>query len=215
MPLGPYLDRLPLIAILRGVHPEEVLPIGRALAEVGFAIIEVPLNSPRPVESIGLLAREFGADVLVGAGTVTTPAQVAEVAQAGGRLIVMPHGDPAVIWAAKTAGLACTPGIATPTEGLAALAAGADALKLFPAELLTPKVLKAMRSVFPKDTAFFPVGGITPTTMGSFVEAGASGFGLGSALYKPGASADEVRRNARAFADAWAALHPSDKVNHA
>jgi 2-dehydro-3-deoxyphosphogalactonate aldolase len=149
MQLQPYLARLPLVAILRGVRPEEVLPIGQALVEAGFAIIEVPLNSPRPLDSIGILAREFGADALIGAGTVTTPAQVAEVAQAGGRLIVMPHGDPAVIRAAKAGGLLCAPGIATPTEGFAALAAGADALKLFPAELLTPRVLKALRSSSP------------------------------------------------------------------
>jgi 2-dehydro-3-deoxyphosphogalactonate aldolase len=207
--LQPFLDRLPLIAILRGVRPEEAVPIGRALVEAGFAIIEVPLNSPCPVESIALLARELGEDVLVGAGTVMTPAQVAEVAAAGGRIIVMPHGDPVMIRAAKAAGLLCTPGIATPTEGFAALAAGADALKLFPAELLGPKVLKAMRSVFPAGTRFLPVGGIAPDNMTPFVEAGAAGFGLGSALYKPGAAAEEVGRNARAFVAAWRQLKDS------
>lgn len=207
--LQPFLDRLPLIAILRGVSPEEVVPIGHALVEAGFSIIEVPLNSPRPAESIALLAREFGDAALVGAGTVTTPAQVGEVAAAGGRIIVMPHGDPAVIRAAKAAGLLCTPGIATPTEGFAALAAGADALKLFPAELLGPKVLKAMRSVFPGGTRFLPVGGIAPDNMAPFVAAGAAGFGLGSALYKPGAGAEEVGRNARAFVTAWRALETS------
>ena len=146
MSLQTYLDRLPLIAILRGITPEEAVPVGRALVEAGFAIIEVPLNSPQPVDSIRRLAAEFGRDVLVGAGTVTAPAQVADVAMAGGRIIVMPHADATVIRAAKTTGLFCTPGIATPTEGFAALAAGADALKLFPAELLTPPVLKAMAS---------------------------------------------------------------------
>ena len=201
-----YLDRLPLVAILRGVRPEEVLAIGGALVEAGFAVIEVPLNSPRPMESIGLLAREFGAGVLIGAGTVTSPALVGEVAGAGGRLIVMPHGDPAVIGAAEAAGLFCAPGIATPTEGFAALAAGADALKLFPAELLGPPVLKALRSVFPRETAFLPVGGITPDNMAGFVAAGAAGFGLGSALYRPGADPAEVGRNARAFVAAWRAL---------
>jgi 2-dehydro-3-deoxyphosphogalactonate aldolase len=206
--LQPYMDRLPLIAILRGVTPEEVLPIGRALVEAGFSIIEVPLNSPRPTESITLLAKEFGDSVLVGAGTVTAAGHVAEVAAAGGRIIVMPHGDSAIIRAAKAAGLACTPGISTPTEGFAALAAGADALKLFPAEVMTPQVLKAMRSVFPKQTAFLPVGGITPDTMAPFLEAGAAGFGLGSALYKPGMDAAAVGRNAQAFVAAWRKLHP-------
>lgn len=201
--LQTYLDRLPLIAILRGVKPDEIVPIGRALADAGFAIIEVPLNSPSAIESIGLLAREFGDKVLIGAGTVTTPALVSDVAAAGGRIIVMPHADVAVIRAAKAAGLVCTPGIATPTEGFAALAAGADALKLFPAEMLPPPVLKAMKSVFPKDTRFVPVGGITPDTMAPYHAAGAAGFGLGSALYKPGMDAADVGANARAFVAAW------------
>ena len=201
--LQTYLDRLPLIAILRGVKPDEILPIGRALADAGFAIIEVPLNSPSAIESIGLLAREFGDKVLVGAGTVTTPALVSDVAAAGGRIIVMPHADVAVIRAAKAAGLVCTPGVATPTEGFAALAAGADALKLFPAEMLPPPVLKAMKSVFPKDTRFVPVGGITPDTMAPYHQAGAAGFGLGSALYKPGMDAAAVGVNAKAFVAAW------------
>lgn len=204
--LQTYLDRLPLIAILRGVKPDEILPIGRALADAGFAIIEVPLNSPSAIESIGLLAREFGDKVLIGAGTVTTPALVSDVAAAGGRIIVMPHADVAVIRAAKAAGLVCTPGIATPTEGFAALAAGADALKLFPAEMLPPPVLKAMKSVFPKDTRFVPVGGITPDTMAPYHAAGAAGFGLGSALYKPGMDAADVGANARAFVAAWGKL---------
>jgi 2-dehydro-3-deoxyphosphogalactonate aldolase len=201
--LQPFLDPLPLIAILRGVRPEEAVPIGRAVRDAGFAIVEVPLNSPQPFDSIRLLRDDLGADLLVGAGTVTMPDEVKQVANAGGRLIVMPHGDPAVIRAAKSAGLICTPGIATPTEGFAALEAGADALKLFPAEMLTPKVLRAMRSVFPPDTLFLPVGGITPETMAPFIEAGAAGFGLGSALYKPGMDAATVAANARAFAEAW------------
>ena len=201
--LDSCLGRLPLVAILRGVGPEEVVPIGRALVEAGFAVIEVPLNSPRPLESIGRLAAALGDGVLVGAGTVTSPAQVGEVERAGGRLIVMPHADPAVIGAAKSLGLACVPGVATPTEAFAALAAGADALKLFPAEMLTPPVLKAMLSVLPKGTRLLPVGGITPERMGPFRAAGASGFGLGSALYRPGADAEEVARHARAFVAAW------------
>ena len=149
MTLQSYMDRLPLVAILRGVTPEEVLPIGRTLVEAGFSIIEVPLNSPRPLESIRALAGEFGEGVLIGAGTVTAPERVEEVAAAGGRIVVMPHADPAVIRAAKAAGLLCVPGVSTATEGFAALASGADALKLFPAELLNPRVLKAMLSVFP------------------------------------------------------------------
>jgi 2-dehydro-3-deoxyphosphogalactonate aldolase len=200
------LSPLPLVAILRGVRPDEVVAIGEALVAEGFRAIEVPLNSPEPVESVRRLAAALGDRALVGAGTVLSPDQVAEVAAAGGRLIVMPHGDPAVIRAAKARGLQCAPGVATPTEGFAALAAGADALKLFPAEMLGPAVLKAMLSVFPKGTLFLPVGGVAPGNMAPFVEAGASGFGLGSALYKPGQGVAEVARNARAFAQAWAAL---------
>ncbi len=201
-----YLDRLPLIAILRGVTPDEVVEIGEVLVMAGFAIIEVPLNSPAPIESIRRLHGAFGDDVLIGAGTVVTPAQVREVADAGGRLIVMPHGDAHVIRAAKLAHMACLSGIATATEGFAALATGADALKLFPAELLTPKVLGAFRSVFPDSTRFFPVGGITPGTMREYVAAGAAGFGLGSALYRRGESAEQVAVTAHAFVDAWQSL---------
>ncbi|MBY0336133.1 MAG: 2-dehydro-3-deoxy-6-phosphogalactonate aldolase [Acetobacteraceae bacterium] len=205
-PLRPFLDPLPLVAILRGLRPEEAVAVGDALVAAGFRVVEVPLNSPSPFESIRLLAERLGERALVGAGTVMTPAQVEQVAEAGGRLIVTPHGDPAVIGAAKARGLLCAPGIATPTEGFAALAAGADALKLFPAEMVGPPVLKAMRAVFPKDTIFLPVGGIAPGTMRPFVAAGADGFGLGSALYKPGMAADEVGANARAFAAAWQEL---------
>ena len=198
-----HLAELPLIAILRGIAPDEAVPVGLALAEAGFRIIEVPLNSPQPLRSIELLARALGSRCLVGAGTVMSAAQVAAVEQAGGRLIVMPHGDPAVIRAAKSQGLLCAPGVATPTEGFAALAAGADALKLFPAELLSPPVLKALRAVFPSDTLFLPVGGITPQNLAAYAAAGASGFGLGSALYKPGLAVEQVRANARAFVEAW------------
>lgn len=204
-----HLAELPLIAIPRGISPDEAVPVGLVLAEAGFRIIEVPLNSPQPLRSIELLARALGARCLVGAGTVTSAAQVAEVARAGGRLIVMPHGDADVIRAAKAQRLWCAPGIATPTEGFAALAAGADALKLFPAELLTPPVLKALRAVFPSDTLFVPVGGITPQGMAAYVAAGAAGFGLGSALYKPGDSSAQVRANADAFVGAWRAMEQS------
>jgi 2-dehydro-3-deoxyphosphogalactonate aldolase len=204
--IQPYLDRLPLVAILRGVTPQEVLSIGAALASAGFAIIEVPLNSPRPLESIERLRAKFADEILIGAGTVMTPAQVKDVAAAGGRLIVMPHGDANVVRAAKAAGLACIPGVSTPTEGFAALANGADALKLFPAELLTPAVLKAMRTVFPTATRFFPVGGITPDSMASYVAAGAAGFGLGGALYRRGDDTSRVATNARDFVAAWKRL---------
>lgn len=194
-----FLERVPLVAILRGITPAEVEAVAGALVAAGFRTIEVPMNSPRPVDSIRILAETLPADVLVGAGTVTDPADIAPIAAAGGRLIVMPHSDPAVIRTAKAAGLLCAPGVATPTEGFAALAAGADALKLFPAELLGPGVLRAWRSVFPPATAFIPVGGITPESLAPFTAAGAAGFGLGSALYRSGMTAGAVARNAHSF----------------
>ncbi|EFH09234.1 2-dehydro-3-deoxy-6-phosphogalactonate aldolase, partial [Teichococcus cervicalis] len=180
------LAALPLIAILRGLTPEEAAPVGIALYEAGFRLIEVPLNSPRPFDSIAALRRLLPLDALVGAGTVTRAAEVDTLARLEAELVVMPHADPAVIGAAAQAGLLCAPGVATPTEAFAALAAGATALKLFPAELVTPPVLKAMRAVLPAGTRLLPVGGITPQSMAPFVAAGAAGFGLGSALYAPG-----------------------------
>ena len=204
--IEPFLDRLPLVAILRGVTPDEVVEVSCALVDAGFAIVEVPLNSPHPMESIARLHAKFGDEILIGAGTVMSPAQVKEIAAAGGRLIVMPHGDADVVRAAKGAGLACIPGIATPTEGFAALANGADALKLFPAELLTPAVLKSMRAVFPSTTRFLPVGGITPDSMAGYVAAGAAGFGLGGALYRRGDEPSRVAANARDFVAAWKRL---------
>jgi len=204
--IEPFLDRLPLVAILRGVTPDEVVEVSCALVDAGFAIVEVPLNSPHPLESIARLHAKFGEEILIGAGTVMSPAQVKEIAAAGGRLIVMPHGDADVVRAAKGAGLACIPGIATPTEGFAALANGADALKLFPAELLTPAVLKSMRAVFPSTARFLPVGGITPDSMASYVAAGAAGFGLGGALYRRGDEPSRVAANARDFVAAWKRL---------
>ena len=201
--IQPFLDRLPLITILRGVTPEEVIAVAESLVEAGFAIIEVPLNSPRPLESIERLKAKYDDEILIGAGTVTATAQVPDVAKAGARMIVMPHGDPAVVRAAKAAGLACTPGVATPTEAFAALANGADALKLFPAELLTPAVLKSMRSVLPQATRILPMGGITPDSMAGYVAAGANGFGLGGALYRRGDDPARVARNALDFVSAW------------
>lgn len=198
-----WMQPLPLVAILRGLTPQEAPAIGAALFDAGFRILEVPLNSPQPLESIALLAKAMGDRCLVGAGTVLTPRDVQEVADAGGRLIVMPHADTDVIAAAHAMGLRCTPGVATLTEAFAALRAGADALKLFPAEQLAPPVLKAWLSVLPKGTGVLPVGGITPARMAAYRDAGAAGFGIGSALYAPGTPADEVARRARAFVDAW------------
>ena len=201
-----YLGDLPLIAILRGVTPEEVVSIGRVLVQAGFPIVEIPLNSPRPFESIRRLADELGATTLVGAGTVMSVEDVQRVADAGGRLVVMPHSDPVVVRAAKALGLVCCPGIVTPTEGFAALANGADGLKLFPAELVSPAVVRAMRSVFPADTLMFPVGGMTPDNMGAYIKAGASGFGLGSALYARGDDAAAVATKAESFVSSWRRL---------
>ena len=195
------LQQLPLVAILRGLTPEEAPAIGQALVDSGFALIEVPLNSPRPLDSIAALAAQHP-DHLIGAGTVLSAAQVREVHAAGGRIIISPHFDPAVVHEAMRLGLACVPGVATPSEAFAALNAGAHALKLFPAELITPPVLKAMRAVLPADVPLLPVGGITPDNMGSYLNAGANGFGLGSALYKPGQSAQEVSAAAQRFVKA-------------
>jgi len=199
LPFTEALARCPLVAILRGVTPDTVEAIGAALAEAGFTIIEVPLNSPQPFDSIARLARAAQGRLLIGAGTVLDPADVARVADAGGRLIVMPHADVAVISQAKAAGLYCVPGFATPTEAFAAHGAGADALKLFPAEANPPAVLKAMKAVLPAGLPVLPVGGITPDHMAGYIAAGATGFGLGSALYRPGDSADAVAGAARRF----------------
>lgn len=201
--LATAMAALPLVAILRGLHPDQALDVGAALVEAGFRILEVPLNSPRPFDSIRLLADAFGGTALVGAGTVIDPADVARLHDAGGRLVVTPHTDPEVIKAAKAAGLVCVPGVATPSEAFAALRAGADALKLFPADTLGPAVLKAWRAVLPPDVAILPVGGITPHNMGPWKAAGAAGFGLGSALYRAGATAAEVGSAAAQFAAGW------------
>jgi 2-dehydro-3-deoxyphosphogalactonate aldolase len=197
------LSQLPLIAILRGVGPEEVGAIGEVLVEAGFRAVEVPLNSPRPFDSIRTLAQAFGDEVLVGAGTVLAADDVARVAEAGGRLVVMPHGDRAIIEATKRFGLISVPGVATVTEAFAALAAGADALKVFPAEAVAPSVIKAWRAVLPRELWLLPVGGIDPDSLGPYLAAGADGFGIGSALYKPGLGADEVGARAQRFAAAY------------
>ena len=207
MTLDQALDRFPLVAILRGVRPDEVVPIGETLVAAGFSAIEVPLNSPAPLDSISALADSLGDRALVGAGTVLRTEQVGAVDKAGGRLIVMPHADVAVIRAAKAAGLFCVPGFATPTEAFAALEAGADALKLFPAEANPPHSLSAMRAVLPRDARVLPVGGITPEKMEDYLRAGASGFGLGSALYKPGISVGDIATRAEKFVNAWRRHH--------
>ena len=191
----------PLIAIIRGVTPDEVEEIGAAIFEAGIGIIEVPLNSPRPFDSISRLAAAFGERALVGAGTVLDAGDVVRVQDAGGRLIVSPDTNPDVIAAAARAGLVSTPGFFTPSEAFAALRAGAHGLKLFPAEAVTPAVLRAHKAVLPPDVPLIIVGGVRPDTMRPWIEAGAAGFGLGSGLYKPGQSAEDTAVRARAYVE--------------
>ncbi|HWZ74066.1 MAG TPA: 2-dehydro-3-deoxy-6-phosphogalactonate aldolase [Casimicrobiaceae bacterium] len=207
MTLQSYLHPLPLIAVLRGITPVEIDAVGAALIDNGFRILEVPLNSPEPFDSIARLEHRFGARCLTGAGTVIKVADVARVAAAGGKLIVMPHGDVAIVREAKRLGMLCVPGVATPTEAFAALDAGADGLKMFPAEQLSPAVLKAWRAVLPKDALVFPVGGIRPDNMTAYWEVGANGFGTGSNLYAPGATADAVSEAAARYAAGFASLN--------
>lgn len=197
------MERLPLVAILRGIRPDEAAAIGLALEQAGFGLVEVPLNSPAPFESIATLRRVLAPDTLVGAGTVRQVAEVERLRDLGADLVVMPHADTVVIRAAKAGGMLCVPGVATPTEAFAALDAGADALKIFPAELVTPAVLKAMRAVLPATLHLLPVGGITPASLRAWRVAGASGFGLGSALYTPGRSSNDVAARAADFVRAW------------
>lgn len=204
--LAPYLGRCPLVAILRGITPDAVVDVALALEEQGFAIVEVPLNSPQPLDSIARLAEAVGDRLLVGAGTVIEPGSVDDVAAAGGRLIVMPHADAAVVERAKRLDAVAVPGFATPGEAFAMLRAGADALKLFPAEAAPPAVLKAMRAVLPKQVPVLPVGGITPDSMEGYLQAGATGFGLGSALYRPGDTAAAVAERAKTFQAVWKKL---------
>jgi 2-dehydro-3-deoxyphosphogalactonate aldolase len=199
-----YFAECPLVAIIRGVTPAEVEAIGQALFDGGIRIIEVPLNSPEPLDSIRRLAALLGDKALVGAGTVLKPGQVDDVRSAGGRLIVSPNTDVEVIRATVAAGLVSCPGVFTPTEAFAATHAGATALKFFPAEAGSPAVIKAQRSVLPRDLPILAVGGITVDAVGPWLAAGANGFGLGSALYKPGQSAAETLDKARAFVAAVA-----------
>ena len=196
------LARCPFVAILRGVKPDEVEAIGDVLVEEGFLILEVPLNSPSPFESVKRLALRLGERALVGAGTVLRPEDASAVARASGRVVVMPHADATVVREAKRLGLVAIPGFSTPTEAFNMLACGADGLKLFPAEGSSPAVLKSMRAVLPHHAPILPVGGIDAGNLAPWLAAGAAGFGIGSALYKAGLSPAEVRDRARRLNEA-------------
>lgn len=210
--LGRRLGECPLVAIIRGVTPAEAESIGEALFEAGIRIIEVPLNSPEPFDSIERLARRFGEHALIGAGTVLEAADVTRVGEAGGRVIVSPNTFPPVIEASAAAGLVSLPGFYTPSEAFAALRAGATGLKLFPAEGASPAVVKAQRAVLPKDVPLLVVGGVSPGNMQPWLDAGAQGFGLGSGLYRPGQSAQETAAKARAYVEALKGVSPLDEM---
>ena len=205
-----YFDPCPLVAIIRGVTPDEVVAVGEALLAAGIGIIEVPLNSPDPIESIRRLSTAMGDRALVGAGTVLKVEQVQDVKAAGGRLIVSPNANVAVIAASAAAGLVSAPGIFTPTEAFAAIEAGATALKLFPAEAASPAVVKAQRAVLPRDVPLLIVGGVGSDTMAPWLAAGADGFGLGSGVFRPGQSATEVGAQARAYVAALSSIYSSN-----
>jgi 2-dehydro-3-deoxyphosphogalactonate aldolase len=195
-----------IVAILRGLTPPEALDIGHALVRSGVRIIEVPLNSPEPYRSIEILARALEGRALIGAGTVLRPEEADRIADAGARLMVAPNFDAAVLARCRARGLVTMPGVATPSEGFAALAAGADGLKLFPGEMLGPPVLKAWRAVFPSGTPMFPVGGVGEHNLAAYRNAGAAGAGIGSSLYAPGVGAAEVGRRAAALVACWNAV---------
>jgi len=199
-----HMDQLPLVAILRGLKPEEALDMGHAIVNSGFHILEVPLNSPDPLRSIQILAEAFP-HALVGAGTVTTAQQVRDIKAVGGQLIISPHLDDNVVCEAVNLGLISLPGVATPSEAFKAIALGAHGLKLFPAEMISPAVVKSMRAVLPGNIRLVPVGGIGTHNMADYRKSGASGFGIGSALYAPGKSAQAVGESAAAFVKAWQA----------
>ncbi len=197
MDLNAWLRQCPIIAILRGIKPEEAEPICKTLEETGIRIVEVPLNSPNALSSISILSKVFGRRILIGAGTLTDPKEVIAVRDAGGRLIVTPHADTAIVRAAKLAGLIAIPGFFNPTEAFALLHAGADALKLFPSEVLGIPMLKALQAVLPKETIVIPVGGIDAERIQPWMTAGAGGVGVGSSIYKPGDSAAVVECKAK------------------
>jgi 2-dehydro-3-deoxyphosphogalactonate aldolase len=208
MMLKAWLGKSPLIAILRGVQPTEAESICAALEESGILIVEVPLNSPEPLKSIEILSRRFGDRMLIGAGTLMKVSEVTDVAAAGGRLIVTPHADVAIVLEAKAIGLVAVPGFFNPTEAVALLNAGADGIKLFPADVLGPAMLKAMRAVLPKNTIVVPVGGVGVAQIPGWLQAGAQGFGLGSSLYKPGDSPESVKAKAMALVAAVSRTPP-------
>lgn len=196
-------QQLPMVAILRGITPDEVLPMADMLYEAGWRMLEVPLNSPDPLHSISRLLSHCGDRMLIGAGTVLEEGQVQQLAAIGAQLVVSPNCNPDVIRAARAAGMIALPGVQTATECFTALAAGAHGLKFFPAELVPPGAIRALRSVLPPQSKVLPVGGVTPDSMAEYVAAGANGFGIGGALYKAGDSVARVREQARRFADAW------------
>lgn len=188
-----------LVAILRGIKPEEAETVGEALIEAGWRIIEVPLNSPEPLKSIELLQKRFGDQALIGAGTVLTPAQVADVAATGAKVIISPNANFEVIKASRARDMVSLPGVATPTEAFAAIEAGATGIKAFPAEAIPPFVIKAWKAVLPKHIPVLAVGGVTPDNMTDYLQAGAAGFGIGSSLYKPGMDVASIAEKARQF----------------
>ncbi len=209
-PLLTQARRMPLVAILRGLVPAEAAAIGLALYENGFRALEVPLNRPGAIECIEILTRALPTDALVGGGTMLTVADVDAVHGAGGRLMVSPNCDVRVISHAASLSMLCAPGIVTPTEAIAALQSGAHALKLFPADMVGHSGLKALKSVLPASTDFWPVGGITPESMAAWTKAGATGFGIGGQLFSPGSTASDVRQKALAYMQAWKACQPAD-----
>ena len=195
----------PIVAILRGIRPDEIVAVAGTLYDAGIRVIEVPLNSPDPLDSIALLAREFGDRCLCGAGTVLTPAQVDAVAAAGGKLIVSPDSNEAVIRRAVETGLSAAPGFATPTEAFAAIRAGAKVLKLFPAAAYGTAYLKALNEVLPKEVSVLAVGGVGAAEMPEWLAAGAKGFGIGGSLYKPGRPLAEIAERAASLVAAYRA----------
>ncbi|WP_108659876.1 2-dehydro-3-deoxy-6-phosphogalactonate aldolase [Acuticoccus kandeliae] len=202
MTLDEALARMPIVAVLRGMAPDEAIGVGRALLDAHIPIMEVPLNSPDPFRSIAIQAKEFSAEAIVGAGTVLQPEDVARVADAGGTIIVSPNFNEEVVRATKRCGLISVPGVFTPSEAFRALDAGADALKLFPGDGISPKFVKALRAVLPKETRLVVTGGVDAENLAEWIAGGATGVGIGSALYKPGKSLEAVAKDAKRFADA-------------
>lgn len=197
--LAEAMAAVPIVAILRGVRPDEVVPVAQAIFDAGVRVIEVPLNSPDPFSSIAQLVKHFGHHAIIGAGTVLTTTDVTRCIEAGAQIIVSPNMNPGVIRATVAAGIISAPGCLTPTEAFAALDAGAHAVKLFPGELISTACVKAMRAVLPKEAMILVVGGISPEHVCQYREAGANGFGIGSAIYRAGTSAEEAGDKARAF----------------